>query len=48
MNEITKKLQNLVKTRKIPPVVIKKGSIKMNRGSSSGTSSDSYPTYDDN
>jgi hypothetical protein len=39
--DATKKLQNLVKTRKTPVVITKQGSIK-NRKSSSGESVESY------
>ena len=47
MNDITKKLQSLVKTRKTPPVVIKKGSVKVNTSNSSSSSGDSYSSYDE-
>jgi hypothetical protein len=45
MKEVTKKLQKLVKNRKTHVVVIKRGSVKYNSGSSSsedGYSSDGY------
>jgi hypothetical protein len=46
MNDITKKLQSLVKNRKTPPVVIKKGTVKVNTSASS-SSGDSYSSYEE-
>ena len=42
MNNTTKKLQTLVKKRKTPVVVTKRGSIKINRNSSDSDSVESY------
>ena len=48
-NNITAKLQNLVKKRKTTVVVIKAGSIKnARRSSDGGFGEDYYPSYSDN
>ena len=48
-NNITAKLQNLVKKRKTTVVVIKAGSIKnVRRNSDGGFGEDYYPSYSDN
>lgn len=44
---ITTKLQNLVKKKHTPVVVIKAGSIKKKSSSDSGFESDYFPTYSD-
>ena len=46
-NNMTSKLQKLVKKRKIEKVVIKAGSIKRPRYSS-GSTEDYYPSYSNN
>jgi len=48
MNKITKKLQNLVKDRKTPVVVIKQGSIKPVRRNTTSSSYESYSYYNYN
>ena len=43
--DATKKLQDLVKKKKIGIVVIKAGSIKTTTSNSDGSSTDYYPSY---
>lgn len=46
-DDITKRLQNMVKKKNTPTIVIKAGSVKQNYRSSDGTStSDYYPSAD--